>query len=693
MTERQPCQNCVAANVKCETRESRRGKHPRPSKKRYSVDSAASASRSQNAEEVAGAHVLASLHTRGIDINRPETAIHGFVAEEDEATSPENQTRQEEDGEAFLGEATSLRYVHDDQDLPAQTVRSPPNAVRLRYSVPSALRAESLIPPWEAERRIRWQDFLRKEGVFSFPPQIVVEGLLKAYFRWFHPCLAIVDEMDIWDQYHRGVLSPLLLQSMLFVGVLHCEDSVLQALGEGPRHQAKYVFYTHAKDIYDAEIEQKKITVMQALFLLSFWRAGALLEKDVRHWLGSAISLAQTKGLHRSAGSADSQAAKLRKRLWWSLYTRDRQCAAALGLPNRVRDEDCDFEFLEVSDFENAFNPSIPEKDRDEFAAYQIGMTELAKLLGQIVHTGYLPNTTLDGVYREQIRIRLNDWKKRLPPSMQPDSNLGEPPSFYANMQHLAYNNLQILLYRQGYIGTADENKDADASIALAAASRSTRIIEDMLSDNTLRHGQIHVITNLFNTLCMHTVQLRRTEGPTRTVAVSRARLCLSGLQELQKTWEVTNWILQLFLQYLDRSTAASLRIPPQEDGASSAVLPPAQSTGWSAPASPNTKPLASPNRPHAPHSIYDAATQQALLQPQHHNNTMAAPPSLPGQVISPWSWTSDEANQFLFSRIENDFSFGEGDMPDWNPEELEFNAPFFPPGDGDGGSSSTFMP
>lgn len=463
---------------------------------------------------------------------------------------------------------------------------------------------------------------------------------------------------------------------MLFVGVLHCEDSVLQALGEGPRHQAKYVFYTHAKDIYDAEIEQKKFTVIQALFLLSFWRAGALLEKDVRHWLGAAISLAQTKGLHRSDGSADSQGARLRKRLWWSLYTRDRQCAAALGLPNRVRDEDCDFEFLEVSDFENAFNPSIPEKDRDQFAAYQIGMTELAKLLGQIVHTGYLPNKTLDGVYREQMRVRLIDWKNRLPPSMQPDNELGEPPSFYANMQHLAYNNLLILLFRQGYIVTREESKDSDGAVALAAASRSTRIIEDMLSDNTLRHGQIHVITNLFNTLCMHTVQLRRTEGPTKTVAVSRARLCLSGLQELQKTWEVTNWILQLFLQYLDRSTAASLRIQQQEDGAAVPTAP----TGWSGAPSPNIKAQASPysdtsNRPHAMHSIYDTAQQQQTLQNMH---------TLPGQVTTPWSWTSEEANQFLFSRIENEFAFGEGDMPDWNPEELEFNASFFPPPEGD---------
>jgi hypothetical protein len=58
--------------------------------------------------------------------------------------------------------------------------------------------------------------------------------------------------------------------------------------------------YNRAKDLYDADYETDKITVSQALFLMSFWRAGPLLEKDTRHWLGAAISLAQTKGMHRS---------------------------------------------------------------------------------------------------------------------------------------------------------------------------------------------------------------------------------------------------------------------------------------------------------------------------------------------------------------------------------------------------------
>lgn len=448
---------------------------------------------------------------------------------------------------------------------------------------------------------------------------------------------------------------------MLFVGVLHCEDEILTELGHGSRHRAKFVFYNRAKDIYDAEYETRKITIIQSLFLMSFMRAGALLEKDTRHWLGAAVSLAQSKALHRSAGNAETQIQKLRRRIWGSLYTRDRQCAAALGLPNRIRDEDCDFESMELSDFEHAYGPSVSKKEAEEYATYAIGMAELAKLLGQIVHSGYLPNTILSPSHRAQMREKLVQWKQRLPPKMQPDNELDDQPSFHANMQHLAYNNLLILLYRQEFMGHEDESAKGEGNIALQAAARNTRIVEDMLSTGNLRHGQIHVITNLFNTLCIHTVQLRQSERSTKAVAELRAKLCLHGLQELQRTWEVTNWVLQLFFQYLDRTTAARLQV--QQEGELSTVA------YTQIPSEPSTSQFA---------AIAEAATREHPLAAIPESSAVVNQPTTSAAVNTPWSWTSDEANQFLFSQIENEFAFGEGEMLNWSPEEVTFDENIF---------------
>lgn len=452
---------------------------------------------------------------------------------------------------------------------------------------------------------------------------------------------------------------------MLFVGSLHCEDHILTELGHGSRHRAKFVFYNRAKDIYDAEYETKKITIIQALFLISFMRAGALLEKDVRHWLGAAISLAQSKALHRSAGNPENQHQKLRRRIWWSLYTRDRQCAAALGLPNRIRDEDCDFESMELSDFEHAFGPSVSPREAEEYANYALGMAELAKLLGQIVHSGYLPNKNFSPSHRSLMKEKLVRWKQRLPLALQPDSDVEALSSFHANMQHLAYNNLLILLYRSSFIGTEDENSKEEGNNALQAAARNTRIVEDLLSTGNLRHAQIHVITNLFNTLCIHTVQLKQSTGSTKAVAELRAKLCLHGLQELQKTWEVTNWVLQLFFQYLDRTTAARLQV--QEDG------DPLTNIYTQLPVDPPASQYA---------AVAEAAVRAHPLMTIPESETPVSQPIMPPMAQTPWSWTSDEQSQFLFSQIENEFAFGEGEMLNWSPEEVVFDENIFHNGD-----------
>ena len=62
---------------------------------------------------------------------------------------------------------------------------------------------------------------------------------------------------------------------------------------------------------------------------------------------------------------------------------RDRQCAASLGLPSRIRDEDCDIEMLDRQDFEKEENSAAPEifgTPAPEHASYSIQMAKLAIL-------------------------------------------------------------------------------------------------------------------------------------------------------------------------------------------------------------------------------------------------------------------------------------------------------------------------
>ncbi|KAF1915883.1 hypothetical protein BDU57DRAFT_573293 [Ampelomyces quisqualis] len=135
----------------------------------------------------------------------------------------------------------------------------------------------------------------------------------------------------------------------------------------------------------------------------------------------------------------------------------------------------------------------------------------------------------------------------------------------------LAYNNLLVLIHRTSFI---DENSSAesDRNVALQVAARRSWILEDMLPGNNISQAQLHVVTNLFNTLCIHVVHLRRSNNVNTTLAEHRAQLWLMGLHELQETWEVTDWVLRLFLWHLDRSTAARLAMEADDVGFSSAA-------------------------------------------------------------------------------------------------------------------------
>lgn len=655
-----PCRTCADKELSCEVRESRRGKHARTQKgvsrrgrpddhcndlpRRQLAHRSKSPETLRNAQDVAASEALATLSQdrRTRAGNEPDDSAltlnsPGHVGD---------GGRQDEEQSVFLGESTSVRYVNN--LTPSQTTETP-RSVRLLHQVPATpSKTIDIIPKLESERRQGRILWLRSQGAFAFPEAEHLETLLQVYFQWFHPCFAIVDEPDIRHQVRQETISPLLLNAMLFVAVVHSEEESLVALGLESQAKAKYTFYHRAKDLYDADYEGHKLVVIQSLFLLSFWRAGPLLEKDARHWLATVVSLSQTKALHRSTTETDRGHQDLRKRLWWGIYVRERQCAAALGLPNRIRDEDCDLEPLTSKDFDRAFSDSVPPRLSSQYVAYQIGMADLSRFLGQIVHSGYLPGKRLTASRRDSLKEQLASWKQELPENMQLDHEAEHPALLHVCMLHLAYNNLLVLLHRSDYFDN-DTNKAQDGRMSLQAASRTSRIIEDLLLEGNLRHAQIHVITNLFNALCIHTTHLRRSQGAVVSIAEHRAKICLLGLEELRKTWEMQNWILQLFFQYLDRSTAA--RLLAQADPSRVSEL------RRSRVASRQT----SPGREVPDLTFAADGDWRAPLEPE----------------IS-WPWSTEQQNDFLFAKIENSFAFGEGTAYDWTGDGVGVSLPQF---------------
>ena len=375
--------------------------------------------------------------------SRSDTAASGTIASifhiaPASSASPSNAINGA-DSTVFLGESSSISLVHGPQSTSAANHPSPAEKTRLRYPIPDAVSIKTSTTPFENRRKAARIEYLTKDGAFTYPSNDVCEALLGAYFEWFHPCFPILDRHVFFNSYITKTVSPLLFQAVLFVGATHCNEKVMRDLGFPSRMDARTEMYNHIKDIYDADYETDKVTVSQALFLMSFWRAGPPLEKDTRHWLGAAISLAQTKGMHRSSSTTTFKDGKLRKRIWWSLYVRDRQCSAALGLPTRIRDEDCDIEMLEPSDFEEDHSPypKFLGLQKREHVLFAIQMAKLAIYLGKIVLREFAPmSLPKKDSERSQLRDDLLRWESELSPEMMANATAD---SFWASMLHLSY--------------------------------------------------------------------------------------------------------------------------------------------------------------------------------------------------------------------------------------------------------------
>lgn len=333
--------------------------------------------------------------------------------------------------------------------------------------------------------------YLRDEGALTFPAFSTCLPVIQAYFKWFHPCFPVLDRPVVARKLATMDISPFLLQAMLFIGATYCEEAAVIAMGFRDRTEAKSLLYTRARLLFHADWEKDRITLIQGLFLISFWRGESSDVRDVRYWLGVVITLAETLGLHRSTKltTIDAQMARIRRRIWWSVYVREGQSAASLGLPMRIRNEDCDIESLTAQDLSDDRDDSpltALGSPTPEHVIYPVKMAELARLLGKIIDVHFIPGRTPTAQQEiTHLQTSLEEWKESLPEELRRIS-AEDDPSVLSCLLHLAYNHLRILIHRNGFL----RHHETDTQAALGAASQISRIAEDMLDRRTLQVSQ-----------------------------------------------------------------------------------------------------------------------------------------------------------------------------------------------------------
>jgi hypothetical protein len=219
--------------------------------------------------------------------------------------------------------------------------------------------------------------YLEKKGALTIPSVGLRNELLKAYIEFVHPYMPLIDLYDfvMIVESGNGVLgriSLILFQAVMFAGSAFVDMQHLHNAGYLTRKEARKDFFQKTRVclstcwlteisansawqlLYDFDYESDRVSLVQALLLLTYYYETPDDQKDTWHWMGVATSVAHTIGLHRNPerSNMSEKKTKLWKRIWWSTYMRDRLIALGMRRPTRIKTEDYDVPMLTIDDFD-----------------------------------------------------------------------------------------------------------------------------------------------------------------------------------------------------------------------------------------------------------------------------------------------------------------------------------------------------
>lgn len=164
---------------------------------------------------------------------------------------------------AYLGESSNLSLLVHDSHGTNDVVHYPlPEGVHGGKSKADELDAVE-------------QDILHQRGAFLLPPRGLCDELVDAFFAWVWPVVPVINRSRFMRRYRdpKNPPSILLLQAMLLAGSRVCKNpQIMDATGSTT--PAAMTFYKRAKALFDANYEDDRVTIVQALVLMGWYWEG-----------------------------------------------------------------------------------------------------------------------------------------------------------------------------------------------------------------------------------------------------------------------------------------------------------------------------------------------------------------------------------------------------------------------------------
>ncbi|KAL1956464.1 hypothetical protein VTO42DRAFT_7262 [Malbranchea cinnamomea] len=279
-----------------------------------------------------------------------------------------------------------------------------------------------------------YQKYLRELKAFDLPPRSVRQGLVANFMERCQPWMPIVDGIDI-ENSDASESSMLLVQAIFVAGSRVSTAPHAKSLGDA--------FYRRAKALFNSDQEKDPLTVIQAICLLQWWNPSGAEHVSMdasSFWLHMGVALAHQVGLHRDPGQNKLDAG-FRRRLWWTLFSRDCMISSSHGRPRAIARKDYDVRPLTLEDFPVGYN----EEDARLFMAY----VEIASILGDLTEHSF--RGSLGHSNRVAIECRLLRWMEDLHPKFHlHNRQTGQlnPYNFKARQLHVPYFTALSILFR-----------------------------------------------------------------------------------------------------------------------------------------------------------------------------------------------------------------------------------------------------
>lgn len=437
---------------------------------------------------------------------------------------------------------------------------------------------------------------LHKEKAFEVPCVEIRDQLLRNYIQYVYPVLPILNLGELLVVIHPGYtgtkrVSLLLFQALMFSATVFQTRASIEIEGFRSRREARKTRFERAKLLYSLGSEDDRLTILQAVLLLTHWDDSCEDDRDAFYFVG--ISKALLTAIETEPKTSETRLIKGDPGLWnricWSCYIQDRIVAIISQRPIHIQDEEFCLPMLQLSDFgagpfltrccvgSDGSRPTVKDPSAWRLLSQTtIALAECCQCISRILRCQYTVAVVDNGgsvnkqsqyliprhpgAAGEEVLLRdreLEEWYSSLPEGLQWRSS--------GPLHHIEKHGDVVLFFRSflcGIYGLASSILHRpQATFPLSSFPELAELSRRRVRDSALHITQIYShprfhgtngllppgqVAMLKSAIVVHLKGLNSTNSSTRQSSLVHFQLCTNVLQQLRDTYASADTVLAL---------------------------------------------------------------------------------------------------------------------------------------------------